>query len=188
MKQQWLTLSEMTDLTGRSRAAIYKAVEEGRLYRDPDTRKFDPAHSTNAAYIERSRAETGQDDAPPPSDAPEDLQELYREKIRADIDRIREMTRKYQLENAKTKGGLVDVESLRHGWGVWKFAVEQNLLTLGERIGRGDVDLRDRVEKEVKRSLEAAKEYAEREILVYGGVPDDQIDEFFAEVPDDDDD
>jgi hypothetical protein len=185
MPEHTLNATEIAALTGRSRTSIYKATRDGRLHRDPATRRFDPAHPTNVLYIEKSRAETGRDEELPPDDAPEDIRALHRRRIEADIERIQELTTRYQLDNAKAKSEMVPIELLHHGWRSWAAAVNDNMLTIGEKIARGDTELRDRVEKEVTRALAASKRRTAREVLVFGGVPADRIETFIAEVPDD---
>ena len=186
MKSEQLSTAEMSELTGLSKQGINKAAREGRLHRDPVIGKFDPSHSVNAAFIESARAANGVDSPPPdiegadPRDA-ESIGELYRVKIGHEIERIQAQTEKLRLANAEAKGELVSIDAVEHGWGAWASAVRDNILTIGQKVSRGDTQLRDRIEKETSRALRAAKLRAEGEILRYEGIPEDRIAAFFAE-------
>jgi hypothetical protein len=85
MKLEFLTGAELSRYTGVSRAAVTTATKEGRLYRDPVTKKYDPTHPVNLAFINLNRAkavttvEIEDDDSSLPDVSPDSLPESLQE-------------------------------------------------------------------------------------------------------------
>lgn len=178
--KRYMKHAELARYMGVSSQYTTKLRNQGRLHRDEATGTYDLQHPTNRATVEMVRStKVPETSAEAPAD--ETIQELQREKLQYERDRTREQAVKYRLQNGKLKGLLIEVDALRHGWGAWGSAVRDNILTLPDRIARGDTKLRDQIARETTRALQAAKDRAEREIMVHGGVPDDRIAEFFAE-------
>jgi phage terminase Nu1 subunit (DNA packaging protein) len=165
---QTLSTTELRQLTGRSRQAINKAEREGRLHRDPHTQRFDPSHTTNRLFIERSQIESGAqdpDDEPAdPDEAPDDMSELYRQKVEREIARIDEQIRKLQISNAREARDLVDLEVVTRVAGRFAASLRTNILTIPSRIARGNKELEQEIEDDVSNAIERALEMAYREI------------------------
>jgi phage terminase Nu1 subunit (DNA packaging protein) len=100
------------------------------------------------------------------------------DKLRHEIRYLEARSIKVELQNAELKRDLIPLDIVRNGWGAWASAVRNNILSVGQRIARGDTALRDRVEKEIKRALEKSIEQSAKEIERMADMP--------VEVDDDD--
>jgi len=176
MKLEFLTGAELSRYTGVSRAAITQATREGRLYKDPKTGRYDPTHATNLAFINQNRLKSatiaeiedeGDDNLPDvsPGTIPESLQELYARKLKAEADRAERQAIKLGLELDQKRGKLILRSDVAMAFGAFRFGLQTYFLQLGNRIARGDIKLRDRIEKEVTKSIEKTIGNAEAEVL-----------------------
>jgi phage terminase Nu1 subunit (DNA packaging protein) len=100
------------------------------------------------------------------------------DKLAQEIRYLEARSIKVELQNAELKRDLIPLDVVRGGWGAWASAVRNNILSVGQRVARGDTKLRDRVEKEVKRALKKSVEQAAKEIQRMADMP--------VEVDDDD--
>ncbi len=112
------------------------------------------------------------------NDSSDDEGGMEAEKLRQEVRYLEARSLKVELQNAELKRDLVPLDIVRSGWGAWASAVRNNILTVGQRVGRGDTKLRDRVEKEVKRALEKSIEQASKELERIADLP--------VEVPEED--
>lgn len=165
MGKRQIDTKTLRELTGVSRQAVSQAVQDGRLYKDPQTGLFDPAHSVNKMFIQRNRVENGVDDPPPEGEDTGELSDLYEQKIRAEIRRIDEQTRKLQLDNAKTNRDILPFSFFEKGLGFFAQSMRSNVLTIGKRVARGDSELQRRIEKETARAIDRSVETAQREVV-----------------------
>ena len=150
--------AELARVCGVSKQAIAAATKHGRLHRDPTTRKYDPRHKLNSAFIFAKRAEGHHQDEEAVPEAPQgemspDMAELYERKLAAEVRRTEAMARKYELEVATRKQDLIPAELMGIYLGHFASGIRTNFLTLGNRIARGDANLRDRIEKEITKAI-----------------------------------
>jgi len=168
MKHDLLTGADLARLTGVSRQAISAAEKAGRVHRDPLTKKYDPAHQVNSAYIAARRAVMAEptEDAGhsitdfPPDQVPADMADLYHQKLAAEVRRLEAQALKYELQVEREKKHLIPTDLMAIWIGHFGTAIRTFVLPIGERVARGDTELRDRIEKEITRGLERAKESA----------------------------
>jgi len=163
-KSRLLTGAALARLTGKTDSAINKARKEGRLFRDETLKKYDPLHPANSLYIEASQAAQENngniDTSIPPEAVPDNLKALYEKKLRAEIRRIEAMSRKYETELAIKKKDLIPAKLMAEWMGYFRSGIESNFLTIGSRAARGNIELRNRVEKLVKTAIEKTLEGA----------------------------
>jgi phage terminase Nu1 subunit (DNA packaging protein) len=93
------------------------------------------------------------------------------DKLAQEIRYLEARSIKVELQNAELKRDLMPLDVVRGGWGAWASAVRNNILSVGQRVARGDTKLRDRVEKQIKRALEKSVEQAEKEIKRMADMP-----------------
>jgi hypothetical protein len=177
MENKLLNGAELARYTGVTRGAITTATKEGRLHREEITKKYDPNHSTNLAFINKNRvkflpAELIDDDTElstdfNPEDIPKSLENLYKQKLEMDIAYKSAQKRKLDLQFQKDKENLLPVELLSLTLGHFGSGIRNNFLTIAAKISRGDVPLRDRIEKEISRSITRTIETTVTELEKY---------------------
>ena len=82
------------------------------------------------------------------------------EKIKADIVLKQKRARNLDVAYSREVKDLIPVETMLLWMGEFRSGLETNILTLGNKIGRGDIPLRNRVEKHVKAAIEKTLEGA----------------------------
>jgi phage terminase Nu1 subunit (DNA packaging protein) len=112
------------------------------------------------------------------SESDEDEGGMEADKLRQEIRYLEARSIKVELQNAELKRDLMPLGIVRNGWGAWASAIRNNILSVGQRVARGDTKLRDRVEREIKRAMEKSIEQAGKEIERIASMP--------VEVGDDD--
>jgi hypothetical protein len=173
MKLELLTGAELARYTGVSRAAITTATKEGRLYRDPITKKYDPTHTANLAFINANRLKAvttaeiedgGPDNLPDvsPDSLPESLQALYKRKLKAEAEKAEAQAWRIKIDNAMKKKEIVPFDVVVLGFGAMGSAVRTEILHIGERVSRtgGGEELRRRIEDQTARAIDRAKKMA----------------------------
>ena len=80
--------------------------------------------------------------------------DLDDELVRENIEWKRRQSRKLDLEYEKQKENLHPTELIAIWIGYFAAGIRTNFLNIGNRVARGDTVLRDRIEKEVKKSIE----------------------------------
>lgn len=155
MKNEFVTGSDLSRLAKVSRQAVSSALKEGRLYRDPVSGKYDLKNPVNQVFLEGAQQidRLIKSDVPP-AEIPADMQELFRKKLLAEVARTEGQGRKIALEIAVREGQLIFRRDVEIAFGAFVENIKNNFLQLGTRIGRGNIALRDRVEREVSRSIE----------------------------------
>lgn len=89
--------------------------------------------------------------------------ELDDELLRENIEWKRRQSRKLDLEHEIKTRELIPVNDARLILGAFGSAIDTNLLTIGNKIARGDVALRDKIERAVKRGIDRTKKAAQLE-------------------------
>jgi hypothetical protein len=185
-----LDTTALKELCGVSRQAIHKAEKQGRLYRDPVTRRFDPTTEVNRLFIERSRAEQGRDDTrefEAAEESPTNIKQLYADKLEAEISRINEQRRHYELDNAERARSLVPIQFVTEQAGQFASGIRTYLLPMGQRLapritatlqsGGTERDVQQLIEDEVEDVINRALSLGQK-----------SLDELVAQIPDDEDD
>lgn len=83
-----------------------------------------------------------------------DSDDLEAEKLRAEIEYKNRQVRKLDLFIAREKRELIPSDLMAIWIGHFSSGVRNNFLSIGNRIARGNVKLRDRIEKEIKKAIE----------------------------------
>ena len=155
-----LIQKDFAALLGVSTQLIWKVRKADRVVLGADG-KYDLDDPINRAYI---REHFHREFLNALDDADEDEVGLETEKTREEIRYLQARALKVELQNAELKRDLVPFKIVREGWGAFANALRNNILTIGNRIGRGDTKLRDRVEKAVKRAIEKSIKQTRAEI------------------------
>lgn len=136
-----------------SPAYVTKLRKEGKAFRDDSTNTYDLQHPVNHALVVAAASTKAPGPTPEAIDDDELLQ-LQREKLRFERDRVREQAERYALQNAVTRGDLMPVEMVRAMYAEMSGAIRTYVLEVPNRVARGDVVLRDRIESELSDGLE----------------------------------
>jgi hypothetical protein len=184
-----LDTSGLRELTGKSRQSLHKAEKAGRLYRDPVTGRFDPTVEVNRLFIERSRTEQNKDDTgelEAAEESPTNIKQLYADKLQAEIQRINEQRRHYELDNAERARSLVPIQFVTEQAGQFASGIRAHLLPMGTRLapritatlqsGGTEQDVQQLIEDEVEDVINRALSLGEK-----------SLDELVAQTPDDED-
>ena len=182
---RFLSGSELARLCSVSPAAVTQALKQGRLIRDPVSKKYDRKNSTNQAFIEGalSKPLTVTAEIIPSENlhafSPETLESmaaLALRKAKADADRTEEAARKLRVENALKDKTVILREDAARAFGALYFAIKTNLITAGRRVARGDTELQIRIDNEIKRGIENAKKTAQKEVeRILGKIKEEQL-------------
>ena len=157
--KEFLTGSELAELTGVSRQYVSAEQKRGKLYLDPTTKKYSRSHAVNLAWIEltlskKGRAINSYETNNTENTESSDFAELNRQKLIEDIGRTKEAKIKLQLENCETLKDLIPVDLISSYLGSFASGIRTNFLNIGNRIARGDVELQNRIEKEIEKAIE----------------------------------
>jgi len=125
----------------------------GRAFRDESTNRYDLAHEVNHALVVAAASTKAPEPTPEAIDD-EELIDLQREKLLFERDRVREQSIKLALQNSVTKSELVPFEMVKSMFGEMSGAVKTYLLTVPNRVARGDVRIRDELEKELAEGIQ----------------------------------
>ena len=165
---------QFAELLGVSQARISQAKKDGHVIPTAD-KKYDTDDPINRTYMrEHFHREFLRF-----NDSEDDEGGMDADKTRQEIRYLEARSIKVELQNAELKRDLMPLDIVRNGWGAWASAVRNNILSIGQRVARGDTKLRDRVEKEIKRALEKSIEQSAKEIERIAALP--------VEVDDDED-
>ncbi len=155
----YLTAKQIAEIRGCSTQAVYKAPipreEKTKEYdiTDPKVREW-----TYEPYVkEYIRQKKLLEDADLEEKA---SQELLDQKTKEQIRNIQKQNRKLDLQYAVEKQELVPVGLVNLWIGYFDTGIRNNFLQIGNRVGRGDNKLRDRIEKEIKRAIEKTRDSA----------------------------
>ena len=157
-----LTGVQIAELAGVSRQAVYKAnlpKTEGGLYDPTDPKVMDWIQGKSKGHrAQRSNsgiaADLGDDD----------YSELERKELEWKIKWTEERAIGQQLKNAEIRKDLIPFDVFDMAIGAFAGGIRNNFLQIGNRIGRGDKELRDKIEAEIKKAIERTIEGAEAQI------------------------
>ena len=149
----------MAEYCGVSSSAIYKARHAGKLIKTKEG--YDTTNSLNHAYaVGISKKAMAQRGMITETDKVHDP--LDDQKKKADILLKKKMARKLDREHDNAMKDTIPAELMRIWIGYFAEGIRSNFLPVGNRIARGDVKLRDRIEKEISKAIEKTIEGAER--------------------------
>jgi hypothetical protein len=155
-----LTGSQLARHVGKSPQAIDQATKAGKLFRDPKTQRYSCSLEVNSIYIENSLQENEALSDLKPDQVPEQLRDLYQEKLHWEVERTKAQTKKYQAELAIKQKDMIPVELMELWMGYFRQGIETNFLTIARRIARGDKGLELRIDKEITNAIIKTKEGA----------------------------
>ncbi|MDC7218632.1 MAG: hypothetical protein PQJ59_01755 [Spirochaetales bacterium] len=158
-----LSRQDMADLRGCHVSTVSKAglpkLKGGKYdLLDPDVWEWVTAPTVAAGIRESGRKVRQGTDV-------DDLgaSALDDELVRENIEYKRRQSRKLDLEHEVKTRELIPVQDARLILGAFGSAIDTNLLTVGNKIARGDIKLRNRIEKAVKKGIERTKKAAQLE-------------------------
>jgi len=179
-----LTVAEAGERRGCSRQTANNAVKGGKLFKN-ENGLIDDSDSRNSGWL-TSRTAGGartqkimkinrkDTDLIEDSDFPEILDfpeypensesKLIQEKLKAQTTHIRKQSRKLDLEHEKNLRNLILFDDVKMALGAFNSAIRTNILSVSDRVARGDTTLRDKIDKEVKRAMEKTISTAQAEI------------------------
>jgi len=163
-----LTRNEFAELCEVTGQAITEARKSG-LVRMTDDNTYDPRDDLNHKYIKaaltrgKKRRRRDSEQQAESEDAG-DREAMELEKLGWDIEYTKERTRERQLKNAETAKEMIPYAMWERGLGHFASGMKTNVLTIGTRVARGDVELRDKIESATKASIDRTVEIAQREI------------------------
>ena len=82
-----------------------------------------------------------------------------------------------ELRNARERQDLIHVKDMRQWIGFFASGLRTNILPLGDRIARGDKQLRDRIERETTKAITATLKNAAAQLRAYGETLEELDDE-----------
>ena len=85
-------------------------------------------------------------------------------KIKAEIKYKNKQSRKLDLQHEIEKQNLVSAELIGIYLGYFASGIQNNFLTIGNRIARGDVRLRDRIDKAISKAIKKTISTAKKEL------------------------
>jgi len=91
-------------------------------------------------------------------------EELDAKKTEVEILRIEKQNRKLDREHEEKSYSLIYRNDVAIGFGAFISGIKNNFLQIGNRVARGDNKLRDRIEKEVGKSIEKTIKNAQDEV------------------------
>jgi hypothetical protein len=91
------------------------------------------------------------------------MDELEREKLKADIQWKERQSRKLDREHEMKSMNLISRGDVALAFGAFIAGLKNNFLQIGNRVARGDTKLRDRIEREVTKSIEKTVKAAQDE-------------------------
>jgi len=179
-----LTVAEAGERRGCSRQTANNAIRSGKLFKN-ETGLIDDSDSRNSGWL-NSRTAGGartqkilkinkkNTDLVEDSDFPEILDfpefssdsesELIKEKYKAQTAHIKKQSRKLDLQHEKDLRNLILFDDVKMALGAFNSAIRTNILSVSDKVARGDTALRDRIDKEIKRSMEKTISTAQAEI------------------------
>ncbi|WP_143305512.1 hypothetical protein [Marispirochaeta aestuarii] len=92
-----------------------------------------------------------------------DREELEKEKIKVDILYRENQIKKQDREAAREDKHLILRHDVALTFGSFISGIKNNFLQIGNRVGRGDTILRDRIEKEVEKAIDKTVKNAQEE-------------------------
>ena len=165
MKYPTLTRTQLAELRG----VKPETVSKQRLPKTTDGRYSLKNKDVRDWFMQPFKTEWENAHRRKQKDLPEGDGSLDDEKLKADIMLKEKQGRKLDLEFERLKKDLIPSQLMAIWIGYFAQGVSTYFLPIGARIGRDDVTLRNRVEKEIKKSIEKTIEAAERGLREEGG-------------------
>ena len=162
MEKELMTGAELSRYTGVSRAAITTATKEGRLYRDPETKKYLLSHSTNLAFIHKNKVKL--EGVEITDNSIEGSGNLHQQKLQMEISLKAAQKRKLDLAFQKDKGNLIPTQLVGIFIGFFASGIQNNFLTIANKAARGDLRLKDRIDGLITKAIVKTIENASREL------------------------
>jgi hypothetical protein len=163
---------------GVTGSAIYAARQKGKVIKIPEG--YDTDDPINRAYaLGISKKALAQRGILTPPDKPKETEKdsLEAQKLKEDIIYRKKMGRKLDLEHESKIMNLIPSELIGIWIGFFAEGIRNNFLNIGSRVARGDTELRDRIEKEIKLAIEKTIEGAERGLRDEGAKCIDKLEE-----------
>lgn len=145
---------EFAEFCGVTHQAISKAKQKG-LVRKNENGEYDPLDVVNKRYImaysQNSKKQRGVD---PESGPLTEKEKLELKKLHEEVELRKVQRKKINLAVEVDKKNLVPVKLVSIWIGYFASGIRNNFLQIGNRVARGDVKLRNRIEKEIKQAIE----------------------------------
>lgn len=178
--KKYITRNELAKLAGCSPSAVSKAKREGRVFINEETGLYLAQHEINILFINAGSSQRriiqaeilDIEDINPAAfqqgEIPEYIKELSLKKLEAEVRRIEASALKLELEVAAKKKDLVPRDLIGIWIGYFGSGIRNNFLTIPAKIARNNnIELRDRISKEIKKSIERTLDNAEKELLKF---------------------
>ena len=150
---------QISKLAGVSKQAVYKADlpknEEG-LYDPTDERIAEWISGKKRSHRKQRNKESDTADLHNKS-----MEELEREEQEWRIAKTRAQAQSQELKNEEMRKGLIPVDVFDLALGAFASGIRNNFLQIGNRIARGDKELRDKIESEITTAIKKTIEGGE---------------------------
>jgi hypothetical protein len=164
-----VSAAALAALAGVKPGAIYYAKKSGRIC-PTEGNQYDLDDPKVSDYVMgasvKSRAQRGLTENTDHRKASA-KSSLESEKIQAEIDLKKKQARKFDREHEVAIGNLIHLADVELIFGAIASGIRTNFLPIGNRIGRGNTKLRDRVEREVTKAIEKTLRNAKRDVERY---------------------
>lgn len=157
MKYPTLTRSQLAELRG----VLPETVSKQKLPKETDGRYSLKNKEVRDWFLSPFKSQWEHEHKKKQKDLPEGDGSLDDEKIKADILLKDKQARKLDLEYDIKKKDLQHSSLVALFMGHFATGIKTNFLTVGNKIARGDTELRDRIEKLIKIAIEKTIEGAE---------------------------
>lgn len=149
------SMAELARHMNLSTSAIYKAKREGKI-RLTDGGKIDTTDPVNWEYIQgskQSQVQRGIYHDEYDYLGKSSIESLEAEKLKADIKYKNKQSRKLDLQFEIEKKHLIPADVVGIWVGAFSNGIRNNFLQIGNRVARGDIKLRNRIEKEITKAI-----------------------------------
>ena len=176
-----LTGVEIAELAGVTKNAVYKAGL-------PKTKsgKYSPSDPAVAAYIQGASKLARKQRIQKRDTSNLSMEELEHEELEWKIRVLQARYEEKDIKNAEIKKRLIPAELFDMALGTFASAIRTNILNIGNRVARGDTDLRDRIEREIQAGIERTIEHAKHAITTNIDRAIDELASAPEDVEDDD--
>jgi hypothetical protein len=161
MNYPTLTRQQLADLRG----CTVQYISKRKLPKDDDGRYDLKDKEVRDFFLEPFKKKWETEHRRKQKDLPQGDGTLDDEKLKADILLKDKQARKLDLEFEKAKKDLIPSNLIGIYLGFFATGIRTYFLNIGQRIARGDVELRDRIEKEIKKAIEKTLETAKRGLI-----------------------
>jgi len=161
MKYPTLTRQQLADLRGVKAQTVSKA----QLPKETDGRYSLKNKEVRDWFIHPFKTQWEHEHRKKEKDLPQGDGSLDDEKTKADIMLKNKQGRKLDLLFEQDKRDLVPSNLIAIWIGYFATGVRTYFLQIGNRIARGDIELRDRIEREIKKAIEKTIETAKRGLI-----------------------